>query len=401
MGHKPNQAVILAGGSGTRLRPFTDTQPKPMYPFHGKPFMEYLVAQLRDQGFKKILMLLGYLPDVIMDHFGDGSKFGIEIFYSVTEVENNTGTRLREAKSQIDQTFLLMYCDNYWPMNFDRFWSNFVAASVPAQVLVYNNTDSYTRSNLIVDDQGFVAVYDKSRKTEGLNGVDIGFLILKKWVLDLLPEDGNPSFEAEVFPQLVAKRNLAAIVTGHRYYSVGSYERLHLTNSFLLSQKAILIDRDGTLNVKMPKAKYVTSTDKWVWLPGAREALAISTRAGYMNIIITNQPGIARKAMTEADLEDIHSKMKSEVEVYGGKIDAIYYCPHGWDEGCSCRKPAPGMIFQAQRDFDLNLSQVFYVGDDDRDGEASKSAETQWIKVDNNYTVLDAVRDIISKTDAH
>ena len=81
---RPTQAVILAGGRGTRMRPLTDTRPKPMVEFHGRPFLEYMIEMLREQGFERVLLLLGYLPEVIQEHFGDGSGFGVEIDYSVS-----------------------------------------------------------------------------------------------------------------------------------------------------------------------------------------------------------------------------------------------------------------------------------------------------------------------------
>src|SRR5256886_6611329 len=115
---RPTQAVILAGGRGTRLRPITDTRPKPMVEFHGKPFLEYIVEMLRDQGFERILMLLGYLPEVIQDHFEDGARWGVEIAYSVTGADDLTAHRLNVAADHLDPCFLLLYCDNYWPMRF-------------------------------------------------------------------------------------------------------------------------------------------------------------------------------------------------------------------------------------------------------------------------------------------
>ena len=89
---RPTQAVILAGGRGTRLQTLTQDRPKPMVEFHGRPFLEYLVVMLREQGFERILMLLGYLPQVIMEHFGDGARFGVRIEYDVTDPDDLTAS---------------------------------------------------------------------------------------------------------------------------------------------------------------------------------------------------------------------------------------------------------------------------------------------------------------------
>ena len=108
---KINQAIILAGGYGTRLKPYTDTNPKPMYPFEGKPFLEYLINQVKDFGITNILLLLGYLPDKIIDYFGNGEKWGVNITYSITPVEYETGLRLKNAldEGKVENDFLLKF----------------------------------------------------------------------------------------------------------------------------------------------------------------------------------------------------------------------------------------------------------------------------------------------------
>lgn len=380
-----------------RLRPLTDTRPKPMIEFDGKPFLEYLIEMVRDQGFQRILLLLGYLPNMIQDYFGDGSRWRIEIEYAVSALEDDTGRRIKLAEPRIDPVFLLMYCDNYWPMRFDEMWQQFVSTGVPALVTVYRNSDQYTRDNLRVDENRYVVTYDKSRTAPNLQGVDIGFMILKRQVLDLLPDE-NVSFEKVVLPQLVARRQLQAYVTEHRYYSVGRHERLHLTEEFLARWPVVILDRDGVLNKKPPRARYMCTWDDWEWIPGAKEALRLFKEAGYRVIIVSNQAGIARGAMTEEDLAKIHERMKVEVVEAGGRIDAIYYCPHGWDEGCECRKPKPGMLFQAQREFSLDLSRTYFIGDDKRDGQAAEAAGCPWAMVSDEVSLLDVARKLVSRT---
>jgi D-glycero-D-manno-heptose 1,7-bisphosphate phosphatase len=366
------QAVILAGGRGTRLAPLTDTRPKPMVEFHGRPFLEYLIQMLREQGIERIVLLLGYLPQVIIDHFGDGSRFGVRIEYSVTPQEDDTGLRIKQAAHLFDPEFLLLYCDNYWPLRLDDLWRKWKSAGTSMQVVVYDNTDGYTKNNLRVENN-LVAVYDKSRTSPGLAGVDIGFMLLRRELVDRVPE-GNVSFETSLYPTLVAEKQLAAYVTSHRYYSVGNLARLPLTESFLARRPTVILDRDGVLNVKMPKAEYVRTWDDWRWVEGSREAVAAFTRAGYRIVIVTNQAGIARGAMTEDDLNEIHRHMIADIDAAGGHVDAIYHCPHGWDDGCECRKPRPGMLFKAQREFDLDLGRVYFIGDDERDGQAAEAA---------------------------
>jgi len=386
------QAVILAGGLGTRLKPITDTIPKPMIPFHGKPFLEYLIEMLVEQGIQEVILLLGYLSNKVVDYFGDGSKWNVSIIYSITSVEDDTGLRISKAKELFHDEFLLLYCDNYWPMQLENMYSLFNKTGVDALVTVYTNKDGYTRSNCIVDEKGFITIYDKTRTLPGLVGVDIGFFLLRKSILNLL-SPGNVNFEKEVIPKLVNNRNIVAFKTDHRYYSVGSHERLKMTDKFLERRPTIILDRDGVLNKKAPKAHYVTNWNEWEWLPGSMEAVCTLKRNGYQIIIVSNQAGIARGFMTRADLENIQLKMENDLGDVSASIDGIYYCFHGWEDNCDCRKPKPGMLFQAQRDFNLDLSRVFFVGDDERDETAGNLAGMKTFLVNENFTLLDFVKE--------
>jgi len=182
------------------------------------------------------------------------------------------------------------------------------------------------------------------------------------------------SFEKSLYPLLVERGQLAGYVSDHRYYSVGSIDRLDTTARFLKFEPAILLDRDGVLNVKAPRGEYVCTPEEFQWLPGAREALARITAAQFRIFIVSNQAGIARGALTQADLEAIHEKMLREAAAAGARIDGVYVCPHGWDENCACRKPKPGLLFQAQKEHSLDLSRTWFLGDDERDLTAGHAA---------------------------
>jgi histidinol-phosphate phosphatase family protein len=371
--HRPTQAVILAGGRGTRLRPLTLTRPKPMVEIQGKPFLEYQIEQLRDQGFTRVLLLLGYMPEVVLDYFGNGRRWGINIEYSVSAVDDETGRRVKLAEPFLDSNFLLLYCDNYWPMAMNKMWPHFVQAGAPAMITVYSNKDSYTRNSVRVEADGFVSIYDKTCSHPDLNGVEISYAIIDREIVHEL-SDANVLFESTVYPLLTARRELSAFVTDHRYYSIGAHHRLPLTEDFFRRRKTVIVDRDGVLNRKPPRARYVRNWGEFHWLPGALEALQLLHTGGYRVVVVSNQAGVARGAMTEADLAAIHRAMTEEVAAAGGKIEAIYYCPHDWNAGCECRKPKPGLLFQAQRDFNLDLSRTIFLGDDERDTQAADSA---------------------------
>jgi histidinol-phosphate phosphatase family protein len=392
--HRPTQAVILAGGRGTRLRPLTLTLPKPMVEIQGKPFLEYQIEQLREQGFKRVLLLLGYLAEVVRDYFGNGQRWGIKIEYSVSAVDDETGRRLKLAEPFLDPCFLLLYCDNYWPMAMNKMWQHFVAAGAPAMITVYSNKDGYTRNSVRVEADGFVSIYDKTCGHPDLNGVEISYAILNRAIVHQL-SNANVLFETTVYPSLAQRRQLSAFVTDHRYFSIGAHHRLPLTEDFFRRTKTVIVDRDGVLNRKPPRAHYVRSWDEFEWLPGALNALQLLHAAGYRVVVVSNQAGIARGAMTEDDLAAVHGAMSAEAAAAGGKIEAFYYCPHDWEAGCECRKPKPGMLFQAQRDLNLDLSRTFFVGDDERDAKAADSAGCPFANISEDKPLIEWVRGLL------
>lgn len=384
-----NQAIILAGGKGERLRPFTDTLPKPLYPINGIPFINRLIKQIAEFGIKDVVILLGYLADKVVEELGNGEQLGVEIRYDIAPVEYDTGDRLLHAKGLLADRFLLMYCDNYCPIDFKKLVDYSVKNEALLQMSVYSNKDGYTKNNLKLDNNGLVEIYDKARKSEGLAGVDIGYAIVKKETLNLLREG---SFAAEVYPKLVADKKMFATVTDHRYYSIGSYERLPLTEEFFRPKNVVFLDRDGTLNVRPPKACYIEKPEDFVWLPGAKEAVKMLNDHGVITILVSNQPGIARGRLTEKALTDIHNKMQNDLAEIDAKIDHIYYCPHNWDEGCDCRKPKPGLLYQAQKDLSLDLTKCMLFGDDDRDIEAADAANCPAEQIKEGCSLLQAVK---------
>lgn len=391
---KISQAVILAGGLGTRLKPFTDHDPKPMIEIEGKPFLYYLLNQVKDWGITDVVLLLGYLPEKIQQYFGDGHELGLNITYSVTPVEYDTGARLRTAQDDLQEEFILLYCDNYCPINFQKAYQQYRESGNLIQITAYSNKDGYTKNNLCIED-GQVKVYDKKRITLNLQAVDIGYCFVDKSVLSYLPQK-NVNFEAAVYPELVRQDRLGVYVTDHRYYSIGSWERIDLTREFFKPRKVVFLDRDGTLNVRPPKACYVESVEEFVWLPKAREAIKELKDHGYELYLISNQPGIARGRVTEETMSAIHRRMQNDLTQDGVQIDGIYICPHGWDDGCDCRKPKPGMIYQAQKEHSINLTKCILIGDDERDIEAGMAADIQkCILVSEEYTLWDAVQELL------
>jgi D-glycero-D-manno-heptose 1,7-bisphosphate phosphatase len=261
-------------------------------------------------------------------------------------------------------------------------------------ITVYRNSDGYSRDSVKVNPCGNVEIFDRSRTAAGLKGVEISYAILPRTILDLLPEE-DALFEEAVYPRLVESGQLSAYVTDHRYYSVGSMNRLPLTEEFFARRPVALLDRDGVLNRKPPRAEYVRNWSEFEWLPGAKTALAQLKAAGYRLIVISNQAGVARGAMSQADLDALNRRMQEEAMEAGGEIDAIYTCTHGWEEGCECRKPKAGLLFQAQRDFNFDLTRAVFVGDDERDAAAADAAGCGFLRATERAGLLELTESLL------
>jgi D-glycero-D-manno-heptose 1,7-bisphosphate phosphatase len=235
------QAVIFAGGRGERLRPLTDMIPKPMAPVDGRPFVDYLLWMLRDSGIRRILFLLGYKAQSVIDYYSRQRIDGLEIDYSVGKEEDLTGRRLINAYEKLEENFLLLYGDNYWPVPLEKMRKNYEHLQVPLTTTVFNNkngTGEYGFDNNVwVDPGGRVKAYDKSRRLKGLNGVDIGFFLADKEIIDP-NEEGNISFEEVILAKFAAQGRLGAFTTDEQYYYITSLEDLRIFEK-LVKQKVI------------------------------------------------------------------------------------------------------------------------------------------------------------------
>ena len=139
-------------------------------------------------------------------------------------------------------------------------------------------------------------------------------------------------------------------------------------------KRAAFLDRDGVLNRKAPEGQYVTRWEEMEFLPGVHEAIRLLNRAGYFVVVVSNQRCVAKGLITTSELEAMHERMRDELATAGARVDAIYYCPHDFEPACNCRKPQPGMLLEAARRHDLNLSESWMIGDSEHDVEAGKRA---------------------------
>ena len=225
------QAVILSGGRGERLRPLTDDLPKPLAPVNGIPFLDYLIESIVQVGIKRILLLVGYRGDMIIDRYRSSIySDDVHIDFSVGGLEDQTGSRVLHAYESLDSTFLLLYGDNYWPIEYESMINLYSKKEADVMTTVFSNrhgTGEYgSQNNILVGVDGLVERYDKTRRSENLTGVDIGYFIVAKHVLDPRLEE-NVSFEEDILPKLISERKLAAYVTNTQYYYITNMQSLN------------------------------------------------------------------------------------------------------------------------------------------------------------------------------
>jgi NDP-sugar pyrophosphorylase family protein len=221
------QAVILAGGLGTRLGDLTATMPKVMLPFAGKPFLHHVIWLLKSQDIRDLVICTGYLGEKVRGFFGDGRSDGVNIQYSEEgEKLLGTGGALKKALNLLDSSFLVLNGDTYLLIDYREVAKEYSRAGCKAMVVVYNNkVDTLVKNNIAIDSHKVVVRYDKKGVSSGLDYVDAGVIMLRKETLDYIPEGVPISLEDGIYRPLMERGELAAYVTSQRFYDIGTPEQ--------------------------------------------------------------------------------------------------------------------------------------------------------------------------------
>lgn len=427
------KTVIMAGGKGTRISSVVSDIPKPMIKIEGKPVLEHELECLRDQGFTDIILTVSYLGNVIMDYFGDGSgispvtrkPFGVHIeYYFEKEPLGNAGA-LFKIKNKLDSDFLLLNADAVFDVDFNRFVAFHREHGGVVTLFTHSNSHPYDSGLIIADKNGAVTQWlakEDERPKYYRNCVNAGLHVINPIVLEqsgiegdkigVLGENGKPmkvDLDRQLLKPLAGTGKMFCynspeyvkdMGTPERYYSVcADYKSGRVAGKNLRNkQKAIFLDRDGTIN----KYKgFLRSVDELELIDGVPESVKRINDLGYLAIVVTNQPVIARGEISFEELEEIHNKMETLLGKEGAYIDAIYYCPHHPHKGyegerpelkvdCECRKPKPGMLLEAARNFNIDLSKSWMVGDGENDIRAGQNAGCKTALIGNesfNQTV--------------
>jgi NDP-sugar pyrophosphorylase family protein len=233
------QAVILAGGLGTRLLPLTEAIPKPMVQVGGAPYLKHQLQLLADQEIRDIVLLTGYLGEQIESYFGDGASMSLRISYSREHSPLGTGGALRQARDFLNDSFLLIYGDSYLPIRYADAIERLASSGAEGLVVAYDNrlADTRVKNNIEVDDDGYVSRYEKD-SPDRLSFVEAGVLAFRRSVIDWMPEEAIVSLEQEVFPKLIAAKRLAALVTTERFYDIGTPDRLAAIEALFAAGRA-------------------------------------------------------------------------------------------------------------------------------------------------------------------
>lgn len=410
------KVVIMAGGRGTRISELFPDIPKPLIPIDGIPVLEREVCSLASQGFRDIILTVSYLHEKIEEHFGDGSKWGVKIEYFVENTPlGNAGALF---KLNLKEDFLLLNADAMFDVDFNRFVDFHKQHGGLVTLFTHPNSHPYDSGLLIADKNGAVEQWlakEDSRPEYYRNRVNAGLHVINPSVLELsgidadkvgaVGENGKPikvDLDRQLLKPLAGTGKMFCydspeyvkdMGTPERYdavcedYKAGRVSGKNLQNK----QKAIFLDRDGTIN------KYVgflRNINEFELLDGAADAIKKINASGYLAIVITNQPVIARGEVSFEELERIHNKMETLLGKKGAYLDAIYFCPHHPHKGyegerpelkfdCDCRKPKPGMLLKAAQDFNIDLAQSWMIGDGENDIRAGQNAGGQTAFIGN------------------
>ncbi len=395
------------GGLGKRLGNHTTHAPKSMVPVHGKPFFCYSLELLKAWGFKDFVFCVGYHGEVVENFFGDGSKFGVAIRYSQDgDKPLGTGGALKKAEPLLADDFLLMYGDSFMDIDYAELIYEYERQKkehkVQALMTIYKNQNHYDRSNIVFKG-GQIVTYDKEKSSSEMEHIDYGVSILNRAVVHALPTDTRVDLTG-LYQTLIAKHQMGAYETLERFHEIGTPAAFEAFKEFvgqrvLVQKKAVILDRDGTLNepVWNEKTKELDSPlhpEELKLVSGVVSALKELKKMGYLLFVATNQPAAAKGKATLRDLYAINRELRETLKKEGVELQWIFMCPHhpiGCAEvesqnlvgDCDCRKPKAGMLECAIEKYGLDRGRSFMVGDAAKDVLAGQAAGIQTILIGN------------------
>ena len=390
------KVVIMAGGKGTRISSVASDIPKPMIKIDGVPVLEREIGCLKNQGFDDIIITVSHLGHIIMNYFGDGSAFGVKIKYFVeTQPLGNAGALFR-LKDELTEDFLLLNADAVFDVDFNRFVNFHHQKGGLVTLFTHPNSHPYDSGLILADKSGAVKQWltkEDVRPEFYQNRVNAGLHVISPAVLQQKIDTSKVDLDRQLLKPLAGTGKMYCYDSPEYVKDMGTPERYAaVCKDFMAGvvsgknlkqkQKAIFLDRDGTINRYVGFLRNINDLEL---LPGVAEAIKKINQSGYLAIVATNQPVIARGEVTLAKLQQIHNKLETLLGLEGAYLDKIYFCPHHPHKGypgeiaelkveCNCRKPKAGMLQKAAENFNIDLSQSWMIGDGENDVKAGLAA---------------------------
>jgi histidinol-phosphate phosphatase family protein len=400
--------VILAGGKGTRLSPFVQNVPKPLVKIGGKPIIEHQILLFKRCGIKEIWILLGYQGNKIKKYFGDGSKWKVNIYYHQEKEPAGTAGALKILENKIKKDFLVFSGDIMTDIDLQKFINWHKKQKGIATFIVHPNDHPFDSDLVEIDKNKRIIAFLKRPHPSNriFHNLSIASIyIFSPRVFQFIPNNRKSDIEKDILPQILkSKQKIYAYKTPEYIKDIGTPNRLiKVRKDYILGKiskfnlgnkrKVVFLDRDGVINEEIDQLCRVEDLSIYNF---SAKAIKKINELGYLVIIVTNQPMIAKGFMTEKDLDEIHKKLETELGKQGAKIDAFYYCPHHPEKGfpgeipelkieCNCRKPKIGLFLKAKKDFNINLKSSYMIGDQTSDILAGKRAGCKTILVKTGY----------------
>ena len=407
------QAVIVAGGKATRLGPIGEQLPKALLPVGDQPLLGHSLQLLQRHGIKDVIICTGHLSEHIQDYACDGTQWGLRIRYSQETTPLGTAGCLRAIEPPASTDFLVLYADVLMELDLGALLEAHYQSGADATLVVHPNNHPHDSDLIDIDPTtGLVkAIHRKPHapNTWLPNRVNACLYVLSPQVLKLIPRGIKADCAHDLFPSaLEAGYRLLAYRTAEYLKDIGTPDRVREAEQDIRSGRvamanrnhargAVFLDRDGVL---VREVDLLSDPDKLELLPGAAGAVRRLNQAGWLVVVVTNQPVVARGLCDVGTVELIHRKLETLLGNEGAFLDAIYYCPHHPDRGfpgendafkipCQCRKPAIGMIQQAQRSLNIDLGRSFLIGDSTTDLQTGRNAGIRTVLVQTGYAGKD------------
>jgi len=390
------QAVIIAGGKGTRLGQAARLVPKPMVRIGDRPILEHQIVLLKRYGVLDIILVTGHLSEVIEEYFGDGRRWGVNITYYREETPLGTVGALREIENRLEENFIVLYGDVMLSMDLNALIAHHLRRQADATLAVHPNDHPHDSDLVEVDGAGRVTAFHPKPHPEDRyfrNLVNAAVYVMNRRILAFIERGVKADFGRDIFPRIVPDARLFGYNTAEYIKDVGTPERLAEVEADWRRGKierlnrehprrAIFLDRDGTLVHDVP---LLCRSEDLALLPGAARAIKAINVSEFLAIVATNQPVIARGMCGAQDVALIHNKLETLLGRERAKLDAIYYCPHHPDKGypgenplykieCDCRKPKTGMLVRAAEEYHIDLKNSYMIGDASRDIQCGRNA---------------------------